>query len=441
MRRFLYITPYFPPQRKVGALRPLKFVRHLPDYGWDPIVLCDLRRDDILDRSLLETVPKNIEIIRNYGLFSRYANRRCQKSDFTQRHRKGKDKPRIKKSSVRKPWNVIGQILKTGIPSPRIFNPEIMTFLRHSLDIRHGCKVARTRLRKGDCEAIVVNADPFAALLVGRRLALEFNLPLILDLRDPWAPCDIRRKLRPRLQLRLFDKLERRVMESATKVILNTQETLVIYRKQYSDLPEDRFTLIRNFGDPDLVVNGNFSKRKVFTSLYLGNFRRFVEGEQLIFALAELKQRGFDGSHFQLIITGKILPKTLALFHKLGVEGLIDIHPFISYKQVGPFMETSDLLVLIGHRTHLRIPAKLYDYIQTSRPILAISDNPEISDLANRIGGITVVGLDDINGIADAIQNEVELGRMRTVDHDTTGLDSLTAAKHLATILDEACSG
>ncbi|MFT5993917.1 MAG: hypothetical protein ACI82G_002922, partial [Bradymonadia bacterium] len=35
----LYITPYFPPATKVGALRPLKFVRHLGAHGWRVVVL------------------------------------------------------------------------------------------------------------------------------------------------------------------------------------------------------------------------------------------------------------------------------------------------------------------------------------------------------------------------------------------------------------------
>jgi len=425
MRRFLYITPYFPPQRKVGALRPLKFVRHLPECGWEPVVLCDLRLNDAIDRKLEETVPPNIEIIRNYGLFARYTDWRYRHDNFSSRDQTPRD--------TRQSLSIL------GFSMPMI-NPEFVTLGRHSLDIHHACQAARKRLQHGDIEAIMVNADPFAALLVGRRLALEFNLPLIHDLRDPWAPCDIRRKLRPLPQLRLVDRLERRALESAAKVILNTQETIEAYRKQYSDLPVDRFTLIRNHCDPDLIANGSFPERDVFTLFFLGSFRRFVEGEQIVHALAELKQRGFDSSEMRLLITGTIMSKTQNLAHKLGIESMIENHPFVPYRQVGPFLKTSDLLVLVGHRTRQRIPAKLYDYIHSTKPILAISDNPEIADLAKRIGGISVLGLDDIKGIADAIQNELELGRGRTVTHDATGFNSSTAAERLATILDEVCS-
>ncbi len=423
MRKFLYITPYFPPQRKVGALRPLKFVRNLPEQGWEPVVLCDLRLNDALDQKLEEVVPPDIEVIRKYGQFSRYVDWRYRSGKFPRTNQAAGHSPQIRRRSV--------------FPA---LNPELVTLGRHSLDMHHGYSVAKTRLQKSDCKAIMVNADPYAALLVGRRLSLEFSLPLILDLRDPWAPCDIRRRMRPPPQLRLVDRLERKAMESAAKVILNTQKSLEVYRGHYSDLPADRFTLIRNFSDPALIFNGQYPGRNFFTMLYLGSFRRFVEGEQLIHALAELKRRSIKSSQFRLLITGNIVSKTQTLALKLGVEDFIEYHPFVSYGQVGSFMKTSDLLVVIGHARHQRIPAKLYDYIQIDRPILAISDNPEVSDLAKRVGGISVYGLDDIKGISDTIENEMELGRGRIVTHDTTGLDSVTAAKRLAAIFDEVSS-
>ena len=67
MRRFLYISPYFPPQSRVGALRPLKFARHLPKHGWAPVVLADLKEADAMDRSLPELVPDSTITIFDYS--------------------------------------------------------------------------------------------------------------------------------------------------------------------------------------------------------------------------------------------------------------------------------------------------------------------------------------------------------------------------------------
>ena len=67
----------------------------------------------------------------------------------------------------------------------------------HALDLPHALRAARTLLREHRPDVILVNADPFAATLLGARLARESGVPLILDLRDPWALCELRRPMRP----------------------------------------------------------------------------------------------------------------------------------------------------------------------------------------------------------------------------------------------------
>src|SRR5438034_10867637 len=39
MKKLLLITYHYPPSAAVGAIRPSKFVRYLPELGWQPIVL------------------------------------------------------------------------------------------------------------------------------------------------------------------------------------------------------------------------------------------------------------------------------------------------------------------------------------------------------------------------------------------------------------------
>lgn len=39
MRRVLLITYHFPPRPASGSLRPMGLAKHLPRYGWEPIVL------------------------------------------------------------------------------------------------------------------------------------------------------------------------------------------------------------------------------------------------------------------------------------------------------------------------------------------------------------------------------------------------------------------
>ena len=39
MKKVLFITYFFPPLGGAGVGRSLKFARHLPKFGWQPIVI------------------------------------------------------------------------------------------------------------------------------------------------------------------------------------------------------------------------------------------------------------------------------------------------------------------------------------------------------------------------------------------------------------------
>jgi hypothetical protein len=55
----------------VGALRPLKFCRHLPALGWEPVVLCDLHESDAIDVTLSEALPAEVTVVRDWSRTAR----------------------------------------------------------------------------------------------------------------------------------------------------------------------------------------------------------------------------------------------------------------------------------------------------------------------------------------------------------------------------------
>ena len=65
MRKVLIIAYYFPPLGWSGVQRTLKFVKYLRDFGWEPIVVTvGKTKFSILDETLLDEIPKEIEVIR-----------------------------------------------------------------------------------------------------------------------------------------------------------------------------------------------------------------------------------------------------------------------------------------------------------------------------------------------------------------------------------------
>jgi len=424
MRQFLYITPFFPPQSQVGSLRPLKFVRHLPAAGWQPVVLCDQRPDDAVDPPLTDFVPRSVIVVRDYSHRAQLAERR-------QSARAAAPAAAVGNRPGPQRWS------ERTLPS-WLVNPELLPLGEHALDMPYALWSARRALRRHPmCEAILVNADPYAACLVGAELKRETGLPLILDLRDPWAPCQLRRPRRPPPVRWLEDRLERLCVEVADRVILNTYNTMHDYRAHYADIDAQRFTCIRNHFDAELVRHGSHPGFDRYTMLFLGRFERFNKADVLLQILAELKRRGVAHDDLQLVVTGEFPDPAWTMAKGLGVADFVQLHPFVPYREIGPVLDAADLLVaLLGPGVTQRINAKLYDYLGAQRPVLAISDNPEIAEMVHAARAGMTFGHDEIAQIADHVQREMKKGRQRSVPRRLAGLSSQEATADLVQLLE-----
>src|SRR5688572_26516420 len=77
-KKVLIIAYYWPPSGGSGVQRWLKFVKYLPQYGWEPHVFTPENPSfAIQDESLLKDIPEEAEIIRfpiwePYDLFFRF---------------------------------------------------------------------------------------------------------------------------------------------------------------------------------------------------------------------------------------------------------------------------------------------------------------------------------------------------------------------------------
>ncbi len=421
MRRVFILSPYFPPQSRVGALRPLKFARHLPSLGWEPVILTDLWPGAKLSHELMRAVPQDLQVIRDYS-------RRAQPTAQKLAQQPNTTQPKARKTQAAPWW-------ERRIPQA-LRNPELVPLGEHSVHMPHALKAARRILSQQNFDALMVNADPYATMLVGAKLASETGLPLIQDLRDPWSVCELRRPRRPAPIRKLVDRMERYAVQAASRVILNTETTLRDYRRHYRDLPAEHFTCIRNHSDATLIASGQAPDFSRFTLLFLGGFRRFVEGDVLVRILAELVQRGIDKEALQLVVTGTILDSTRAMAQDLGVSSMLIKHTPVPYDQIGPVMNAADVLVALNNRTVQRIPAKIYDYATTQRPMLVMADNPELKQMMERHAGV-MLGLDQVDAAADQIQAWMAKGRRLDVQRDAEDLSSQVASSRLAAILNE----
>ena len=82
-RRALVIAYFFPPLGGAGVQRTLKFVKYLPEFGWNATVVSTRSRMYPRDTELVREIPESTRVVRAPALpVARYAAIQLLKLDW-----------------------------------------------------------------------------------------------------------------------------------------------------------------------------------------------------------------------------------------------------------------------------------------------------------------------------------------------------------------------
>lgn len=431
MPAFLMISPHFPPSRLVGAKRGLTFARHLPKHGWDPVVVAlpfEQNRDPALD-ALVPDVP----IWRGFrsGPVAWLQDRGAKGSGFDPAA-----DSRAAKAKASAPSGVLARVKRElgGLPVDR--------YLKFQPWVLGG---ALRLIRQHRCRLIHVSAGPFSGLALAWALAELSGLPLVCDLRDPWAHDPIYSEAWTPTGRRVARAVEAGAFRRAGRVVMNSASALAHYRAVYDGvLPAEHFECIRNHFDPDLYgplptppgADGPFEV--VFFGhltpvrdgqLFFEAWRRFIDAE------------GLAPGDAVLTTLGTRTPADDAAIERLALGAFVQTHGWMPFTASRALLGRADLLLDITHPRHrLRIAGKLYDYMAARRPVLSITANPEVAEIHRETGLGEAVG-HDVDAIVAALSRA--LGHKRAGTTPPIDADALArygagpAAAHMARIFDD----
>ena len=69
MKKLLFITYDFPPACTSGIYRPVKFVKYLREFGWEPVVLTAKNPYvEAFDNTLMKDIPEGTKIARAFSI-------------------------------------------------------------------------------------------------------------------------------------------------------------------------------------------------------------------------------------------------------------------------------------------------------------------------------------------------------------------------------------
>lgn len=394
MKRVLIVAYYFPPVAASGAMRPLGFCRNLAEYGWQPQVLTTtpdcVYPPHQVDQKLGERVPASVEVTR-----VPYIDRLQQMLQYRD----------LLRGLVRKTVHQEGKKADAAASpaEPRAARATLKDFLLDWAfafpDRQCGWQTQAVRqlqaLAKKDIpDVILATGGPWTSFLIGNTLAKHFNRPLVLDYRDPWN-CNPYYSFSSDVLTRKSRAVEARVCQAASHVIANTEELRERLVEEYGEL-RGRCTWIPNGFDrevlaPEQVSRGQSDVSSTSLGYELCHFGT-VYGKRtprvLLQALWELFQEGqLKPESIRLRFVGgwDTLDQDCERYAaNLEKHGFLRREPPISHSVCLREMQRSSVLLVLQPDSPLQVPAKIYEYIATGRPLLLIGGEGATANLVAR---------------------------------------------------------
>ena len=390
LRRVLVVSFIFPPMVAGGVHRMAQTCKYLPEFGWMPTVLT-VQTPELPnpDYQLLEELSPEINVVR--------ANCPLLKAGVpNQPHRQG---------------GSVGLLRKMKRQFARLAFVPDWQVAWYPAAIKAGKKL----LQEQTFDAVLATYGPATNLLIGSRLAKLGKLPLVLDFRDTWAHNPMPIFASP-VHRKICQRMESRFVRQAKQVIAVSEPMAEQLAKEYQ-LPAGKVHCITNGYDPadaDRVYDDRTSAEQ--TNPFRITFTGSVYGNVHFTTLFEVMK--------EMAAAGEITPKTFRLEfvgnmtmdepQQIGVADFIDNHAPVPHKQVFDFFAKADVLLLnemIGYHARCSYASKLFDYLLSGKPILALTEESEMTARVVREAGGKVIHPQDKTGIRAALQSYLQSPR------------------------------
>lgn len=361
MKKVVIVAPYFPPRRRVGAQRPFRFAAGLPSFGWEPIVVTLSRPGELTAQESDQL--GDIEIITVRSPFDRTI-----RSGSGQNHN-------LSKSSGKSAVSWAADWIDRQIPADT-WLPLFMISLGR----------VWKQLAPLKPDAIWSTGDPWSSHWLGGKLAKRLNTPWVADFRDPWTLASINLRGRSSFSQWADRKLEASVLRKAGRIVFTANQTRQRYEHIYPEISERSRVIYNTSGIYDLEKDGNANLSKdtgKLNLLFFGTFRRLSPVQSIADVLEELGKT--DRSLPEKVVIhsfGQPDREQLDYIREKGLSGQFRFHNKVLPEEGMSILQEADLLLLSSHpERDLIIPAKLWDYLASGRPILSLLANPEAGEI------------------------------------------------------------
>jgi glycosyltransferase involved in cell wall biosynthesis len=396
VRRVLILAYHFPPVGGAGVQRTLKFVKHLPGLGWEPVVvtgpLDSVGDANLKDDTLAGQLPEGLDVRRVPG----------PEPEPQQRWR-GRAERLLRVPNPWSRWWVDG--------------------------------AAATGAEVQGVDVVFATMAPFQTCAPAERLSRQHAVPWVADLRDPWA-LDEMYVYPSGLHRRLDVRRMGRSLSSAARIVMNTEEAGLALGRAFPELRARAVVIPNGFEAADFDGSRPDVSRRSFRIVHTGELHtEFGLRHRERGRVRRLLGGALEGvdiltrSHVFLLEAVERLrarrPELRGLLEVHLVGALDDVdraaitseavheHGYVGHAEAVALMRSADLLFFpmqdVAPPGRARIvPGKLYEYLATGRPILAAVPDGDARDLLMRAGGVSVCRPADVDCLEAAVEEAVD---------------------------------
>ena len=366
--KLLVITYYWPPAGGPGVQRWLKFVKYLPDFGVQPIVYVPENPTyPIVDENLVKEVSGQA-IILKHKIFEPYQLASFLSKNKTKKISSGIIPNKKKQSFLDKVFLWIrGNLF---IPDARVYwvKPSVAFLEKYILE--------------NNIDTIVTSGPPHSLHLIGLELKQKFNVKWFADFRDPWTTIGYHKSLRlSNYAAKKHKSMEHQVLNAADTIIVTSNTT----KTEFEAITTKPIAVITNGYDTENVVKEPLDTK--FSLAHIGSFLSERNPQLLWECLVELiNEVPSFKSHLEIKLIGAVSQEVLETISQFELNSYLNNLGYVSHSEAIVHQRKSQVLLLIeinSEDTKSIIPGKLFEYMVSGRPIVAIG--PKGSDFAEII--------------------------------------------------------
>ena len=367
-KKILIITYYWPPAGGPGVQRWLKFVKYLPEFDIQPIVyIPENPTYPIIDEDLQKEVSDKAVILKNkilepYHLASFFSKNKTNKMNS------GIIPNQKKQSFLDKVFLWIrGNLF---IPDARVFwvKPSVAYLKKY--------------IQENAIDTIITSGPPHSLHLIGLELKQKLDVKWFADFRDPWTTIGYHKSLRlSNYAAKKHKDLESKVLNLADTIIVTSNTT----KTEFQTITSKPITVITNGYDTEKVIKHALDTK--FTLAHIGSFlserNPKILWETLVELIAEVPN---FKSHLEIKLIGAVSQEVLETISVFGLNMYLNNLGYVSHSEAIAHQKKSQVLLLIEINsldTKSIIPGKLFEYMVSERPIIAIG--PHGSDFSEII--------------------------------------------------------